>query len=194
LPQRPRTAASCTARCRRVGDRRRPVNYRPAGRANPAGRCCSRKSCARCVPREPVSLGFDVDTPGIGDQRRARKGTASATRRSGIDRRTAMNRLRPGQSRLLLLFFIQSGRPRWVDRLDGSLGVTLGLSVSSGWTCGMSSSGPVPDPLAERLSLIRPHLDQRAWRLEARIGYPGWPRRASLSSRTSSGNGWFAWG
>ena len=29
----------------------------------------------------------------------------------------------------------------------------------------MSSSGPVPDPLAERLSLIRPHLDQRAWRL-----------------------------
>ena len=23
----------------------------------------------------------------------------------------------------------------------------------------------VPDPLAERLSLIRPHLDQRAWRL-----------------------------
>jgi hypothetical protein len=29
----------------------------------------------------------------------------------------------------------------------------------------MSSSEPVPDPLAERLSLIRPHLDQRAWRL-----------------------------
>ena len=29
----------------------------------------------------------------------------------------------------------------------------------------MSSSGVVPDPLAERLSLIRPHLDQRAWRL-----------------------------
>ena len=29
----------------------------------------------------------------------------------------------------------------------------------------MTSSGMVPDPLAERLSLIRPHLDQRAWRL-----------------------------
>ena len=29
----------------------------------------------------------------------------------------------------------------------------------------MSSSESVPDPLAERLSLIRPHLDQRAWRL-----------------------------
>jgi hypothetical protein len=29
----------------------------------------------------------------------------------------------------------------------------------------MASSGVVPDPLAERLSLIRPHLDQRAWRL-----------------------------
>jgi len=29
----------------------------------------------------------------------------------------------------------------------------------------MLSSESVPDPLAERLSLIRPHLDQRAWRL-----------------------------
>src|SRR5664280_1412047 len=29
----------------------------------------------------------------------------------------------------------------------------------------MSSTGMVPDPLAERLSLIRTHLDQRAWRL-----------------------------
>jgi hypothetical protein len=29
----------------------------------------------------------------------------------------------------------------------------------------MSSSRVVPDPLAERLSLIRTHLDQRAWRL-----------------------------
>ncbi len=29
----------------------------------------------------------------------------------------------------------------------------------------MTSPEPVADPLAERLSLIRPHLDQRAWRL-----------------------------
>ena len=29
----------------------------------------------------------------------------------------------------------------------------------------MTSSGMVPDPMAERLSLIRTHLDQRAWRL-----------------------------
>ena len=50
-------------------------------------------------------------------------------------------------------------------RIVDARGIMLGLSVSIGWTCGMSPSGPVPDPLAERLSLIKAHLDQRAWRL-----------------------------
>jgi hypothetical protein len=51
----------------------------------------------------------------------------------------------------------------------------------------MSSSEPVADPLAERLSLIRPHLDQRAWRLllgaEAKVLGRGGIKTVAAASR-----------